>query len=137
MCIPTHNYIPTKEGGGTHTSSAPKGAHGDTHIRCTRRWRWYTHPVHQKVEVHTYSYILIYYIIILHTVYYFTREMCKETCSLRGNSIRSRDLGELLAGMVSEIIESIYRSTSAQSQHLVCSYIQIVTPIYSIECATI
>ena len=44
---------------------------------------------------------------------------------------------QLLAGMVSEIIESIYKSTSAQSQHLVCSYIQIVTPIYSIECASI
>ena len=46
-------------------------------------------------------------------------------------------MGELLAGMVSEIIESIYKSTIAQSQHLVCSYVQIVTPIYRIECATI
>ena len=92
--------------------------------------------MHQKVEVHTYSYILIYY--TTYSILFYT-QMCKETCSLRGNSIRSRDLGELLAGMVSEIIESIYRSTSAQSQHLVCSYIQIVTPIYiySIECATI
>ena len=37
--------------------------------------------------------------------------------------MRSRDLGELLEGMILEIIESIYKSTSTQSQHLVCSYI--------------
>ena len=68
MCISTHNYIPTKEGGGTHTSSAPEGARGGTHIRCTRSWR-YTH-------IHIYSYI------ILHTVYYFIRRCVKKRAVL-------------------------------------------------------